>query len=222
MEAGFDRALASAARSLVVEPMPSDLLAAPRPARAGSWLRSSAPLAAAVALIVLAIGSAIGAPRPSEPDLVSAFQTGDRLSQAFRGAGFDCRAGEPAAAGQARMEALICTDTTPWQILTVVASEDAAGLVGEIHIASDRLGSSTVAADHDRATRLIATVGLPFADPAEATAARAWLTEALTLDPGRPVRTSIGVVPVVLERGVGGDSIVLGDLGAAPGVTPTR
>ncbi len=88
-------------------------------------------------------------------------------------------------------------------------------------MASDIVGPPTPTTERDQATFLETSIGQVFVDPATAAAVRAWLADALPLDPGARVRTSIEGVPVVLERGAGGYSIVLGDLGAGPQAVPS-
>ncbi len=222
MQDAFDRALGSAARSLAVEPLPGDILAAPGPVGAHSRLRSEVPLAAAVAIVVLAIGSAIGAPKAPVADPAPAFRTGEGLSVELRTSGFSCRPGTATPAGRPRMEAIVCTATTPSVLATVVVSEDPAGHVGEIHVDSDILGTPSATSDRDRADLLVATIGQSFADPADAAAARAWLTGELPLDPAEQVRTTIHAVPIVVARGLSSYSMVLGNLGAESPVLSSR
>ncbi len=222
-EAAFDRGLTAAARSLVVAPLLADVLAAPPPVATRTRIRSEAPLAAAAAIVILAFAFAIGAPRGPGASPAPVFRAGSQISYDLRSAGYACRSGATASPGQPRMDAIVCTTTTTQMLaLAMVVSEDRDGRVGEIHVTADPPGTPSVAFDRDRSDRLRELIGLPFADPSDAAAARAWLADELTLDAGGRVRSMVDGTPVVLERVAGGGyRIVLGDLHAGPSGVPS-
>ena len=120
------------------------------------------------------------------------------------------------------MEALVCATTLPHLAAAVIVSEDPDGRIGEIHIKSDIVGTPTAASEGERSDELERLIGLPFGDPTAAAAAQTWLTSVLPLDPDARVETSVGGVPVVLDRVArGGYLIVLGDLGVVPSALPS-
>lgn len=230
-EAAFDRALANAARSVVVEPLPAGVLHVPRPVAPGSWLRFQAPLGAAVVFAILAMGIAIGAPSLPGASAQPVFRTGNEIVLDLRRSGYSCRTGDPASPGQPRMEAIVCMAPPRDLEASVILSEDPTGRLAEFHASSNMSGpaSSTVlgapvtTADAKQLDLLEQLIGLPFADPASSAAAQAWLHGRLPLEAGRRIATTIHGVPVVLERAVrGGYRIVVGDLGVGGTALPSR
>jgi hypothetical protein len=219
-EAAFDRGLTAAARSLVLAPLPAAVLEVPRPVTARSSLWFQAPLAASVAIVVVALGLAVGAPQVPGVSKTPAFRTGNEISYELRSSGYACRSGADASPGRPRMEAIVCTTVAPSLVATVIVSEDATGRVGELHGRVDLDGAPTGKAERDRSALLRGLIGLPFADPSDAAAGRAWLSGLLPLDPGKRAGTAVGGTQVVVERDVGGGYlVVLGDL-HADGSTP--
>jgi hypothetical protein len=216
-EAAFDRALASTARSLVAEPLPTGVLDEGLPAPAGSRLRSDLPVAMAALLAVASLAVAIRAPAHPAAGPTPAFRTGTQISYDLRSAGYVCRSGPDAPAGGPRMDAIVCATTGSTFAGDVVISEDPAGAVGEVHVAADWRGSASAIGDSERADRLRALVGVAFADAPDRATAGAWLEAVLPLAPGAVLRTSVDGTPVVLERTAGGGyRITIGDLGGGP------
>lgn len=228
-EAAFDRALARAARSLVVAPLPAAVLDAPRTQATRPRLQVGAPLGAAIAIVAIAIGLGIGAPRgPGASQAPAAgqtpaFRSGSQISFDLRTSGYSCRAGVAASRGQLRMEAIVCTRSANSIVTTVIVSEDAASHVGEIHVRSDASRISTTTSEREQSDLLRRAVGLPLADPADVVAVRAWLDGVLLHEAGGRASTTIDGTPVVLQREASGRYVVvLGDLGAGGAAVPSR
>jgi hypothetical protein len=214
-EAAFDRALALAARSLVDAPLPAAVLDAPKPPLARSPLRFSAAIAAAVAILILAIGFPVGGPRDPEPVPTPVFRASGQISDELRSAGYGCQPGATASPGQPRMEAVVCVKNLDRLVAALIISENLDGGIGEIHIKSDLEGTPSAASEDERSDELERLIGLPFADPTAASTARLWLRSILPLVPGTQAETAVRGVPVVVERvALGGYLIVLGDLRA--------
>ncbi len=218
----FDKDLAAAARSLVVGEMPAALLDA-RPAVTGFRFQGALPLAAGMAIVVLAVGFLVGrdaTTSASKPALRSASD----IVLDLRGSGYACRSGDPSSPGHPRMEAIVCVATLRDGESTVIVSEDAGGHVGELHVRLSFAGAVPTTAGSNQDDLLERLIRLPFADPVVAgAAAHDWLAGVLPLNRGTAISTGIAGVPVELERFVGEDySIVVGDLGLGGTAGPSR
>ena len=215
----FEAALGRAARELVVEPLPVDVLGVPLPAGARTAPTSRLPrailLAAVLAAVVLA-SVAAGVLGPAAPPRPPVLQPTTALTSALRSAGWTCSSNRSPSVAPARSSAVARPDaatcllpaTSHPLVAAVVVDEDAAGVTSGITIKADILGASSGALETRRADTLYLAIGLPFSGAADAAAVRSWLRAQGSVQPGASVTTVIAGVPVKLGPLPGGGDLV--------------
>jgi hypothetical protein len=212
-EAAFERQLAIAARGLILEPLPPDLVAAPsaeprREAASRRWGRLGTAILAAAAVVALAVW--LGGRTPPTGGGPLPFKGVDEIRLELLGAGYSCiEAVKPNPGGvptpQPSPPAVpdtVCStpDTMHPLIGALILEHDAAGAVQVVHAKADILGTPTGSAEPNRQALLYQLVGLTFARSDDAAAARAWLRATIPIEVNGSVTTEVGSVLVTVAR----------------------
>lgn len=239
-DARFERELRQASLGLASEPLPRDILAAPVSVsgrRPGAAVGVGGVVLVAAAAIVVAVW--LGARLLPSGDGAS-FRPPTAIELELRTSGYRCitaphptpRPGStatpaaPSPTGSPRPTVppggndLVCT--TPDALAPVVGAYilelDSGGAIVLAHAKAGILGTPNVASEGARVELLATFVGLGFADPGEAEAARSWLRARVPVESGLTVETTIAGVALSLSRDTDdGYELELTPSSAAPG-----
>jgi hypothetical protein len=222
MESGFDEALVAAARGLLTEALPADVLDLPSPrgtfgspARWPAWARGGA-LAGLVAALVIALWvvRAPFAPAGGVPVL----RDPNSIALELRGSGYLCTfelaptrqaavgATSPAGSAVPRVADLVCASPGNLHPATaaLILTLDSRGALASVHGKAGILGPPIGNANATRDSLLGRLMGIAFQDEADAATARAFLAAHQPLTPGGSARTTVRGLPVIVSRDAGG------------------
>jgi hypothetical protein len=213
LEDSFDRELGLAARSLVTESLPRGVLEQPEPGTGSPDARRLLAIAVVVVVLVLVAGVGAGLLQRTRPEQAPVLRSTSQIELDFRALGYVCRNGPTASPAIARAEALMCASPASIHpvVATLIASDDAAGMVVTIKVKAGILGTPNTAAETGRRFLLELLVALVFVDTRDEAEARAWIRANALLGAGQEVRTTIHGLAAVLDRdATGGYEVELG------------